>query len=156
MVFCPVLLIFFVHIFFPLQFALTAICNMNLFYMHCGHVLKPNMYGYLHLSNMSSAVGVVVFIELFRYAISILTMMKLGSIVLFCWRIWQARNEELFQHKFVNLGFIFTQVQSFINEFHSSVLPPPLVPCLANSIEFWIKPSFPFLILEMDAQVVCS
>lgn len=30
------------------------------------------------------------------------------------------------------------------------VLPPPLVPRVENSMEFWVKPSFPYLKQNVD------
>lgn len=89
--------------------------------MHCGHVLKPNMYGYLHISNMSLAVGVVVLS--LNYSVMLFQFLLRRSEEVLCCYVGEYGKLEMKNYfsiyKFVSPGFIFTQVQPFINEFHS-------------------------------------
>ncbi|KAM5559577.1 hypothetical protein ABKV19_020977 [Rosa sericea] len=93
------------------------------------------------------------FTDLFRYATSVLTLTELGLVVLICRRIWQARNDVIFNHKLVNPHFLYAQALHLQQQF----LEQRLQACYsANRITTqvrWTRPSFPFLKLNMDGAV---
>lgn len=93
------------------------------------------------------------FADLFRHAISVLTTTELELIVWLCRRIWQARNEEVFQHKFISPSFLFSHVQSLMSEFHSAFSPLPNASITVCPLERWALPQFPFLKLNVDGAV---
>lgn len=56
----PYSLKLFVDIFFPLRSVRGAIFMLNLFFMLCGLILKPNRFGFSLLSILELEVGVLV------------------------------------------------------------------------------------------------
>lgn len=50
------------------------------------------------------------FRDLFSYALSVLSKSESVYVLLFCLRIWQARNDEIFQCKYIPITVLFIQI----------------------------------------------
>ncbi|KAM5564158.1 hypothetical protein ABKV19_018664 [Rosa sericea] len=81
----------------------------------------------------------------------VLSKSELVYIIMFCRRIWQAQNEEIFQSKYLPATVLFSQIQASVAEWISTHTPAPHH---SNSVAIpnrWVKPDLPFLKLNVDA-----
>ena len=88
--------------------------------------------------------------DLFRFAISVLSKSELVSVLMISHRIWQARNEEIFQSKFIPASILFSQLKSSIEEWKSINVRPPNLPTSVD-VHKWIAPLPPYLKLNVNA-----
>lgn len=121
--------------------------------MH-GPVQRQNRSGHLAtpFKHVVGNRGQGSFLELFHSAIPFLSLDDLVLLVLLSRRIWQARNEELFQHKYVSSLFLFFSSSEFYCRVPVCLLLFLLLILMLRLLWFTglRTPSFPFFKLNVD------
>ncbi|PRQ16242.1 putative ribonuclease H-like domain, reverse transcriptase zinc-binding domain-containing protein [Rosa chinensis] len=108
------------------------------------------------LTPFKSAVGrghYENFKDMFRFATSVLTLNELGLVILICRRIWQARNDAIFNHKLVSPQFLYAQALQLQQDFLEKQLQSSYHAKRPTAQVRWTRPSFPFLKLNVDGAV---